>query len=331
MSSEPDSAPVVAVFTTGGTIASEHQPDRGGIAPSQGGPAVTAGLRLEHGAIEVVELACISSMAITPTMVLHWARHIDLTLDRPEVSGAILTTGTNGMEEVAFLLDILITNEKALVVTGAMRAASDPAPDGPGNLRDALLVASDPNCRGLGTLVTMNGEIHAARHVRKASGQKLDAFISPTLGPIGRIDRPADGDRVRVLAQPKRPAPLHCEMLEERVALLTAAIGVDSRPMHDALDAGAQGLVIEAFSGGDLTPQMVEGVQRARRTGIPVIVASRGWVGDPTDTYAGPGEGAWLREQGVIFARGLSSHKARLLLMAVLGANRQDHLDELLG
>jgi L-asparaginase len=75
---------------------------------------------------------------------------------------------------------------------------------------------------------------------------------------------------------------------------------------------------------------MAEGVQRARGAGIPVVVASRGWCADPTDVYAGPGQGAWLREHGVLLARGLSAHKARLLLMVALGAGEEHRLGELL-
>jgi L-asparaginase len=176
----------------------------------------------------------------------------------------------------------------------------------------------------------MNGHVHAARHVRKASGQRLDAFVSPTLGPIGWIDRSAAGDVVRLVATTTRPPAMRCEALEERIALIAAAIGIDSRPIHDVLDAGARALVIEAFPGGDLTPQMAEGVQRARGAGIPVVVASRGWCADPTDVYAGPGQGAWLREHGVLLARGLSAHKARLLLMVALGAGEEHRLGELL-
>lgn len=320
----------VVVFTTGGTIASERDAGRGGLVPARGAHEVVAGVAVPGVVLQTVELARTSSMAIRPATVLCWARQLAQVLARDDVAGAVLTTGTNAMEEVGFLLDLVHDSDKPLVVTGAMRPASHPAADGPGNLRDAILVASAPVARGRGVLVGMNGQVHAARHVRKASGQRLDAFVSPTLGPIGRIERSVSEDVVRLVATSARPAAMRCEALEERIALIAAAIGIDSRPIHDALDAGARALVIEAFAGGDLTPQMADGVQRARRAGLPVVVASRGWCADPTDAYAGLGEGAWLRAHGVLLARGLSAHKARLLLMVTLGAGQEHRLGELL-
>ena len=189
----------VVVFTTGGTIASVDDPAKGGVVPSGSAASLVEGLAIPGIAVEAVELARVSSMAITPSQVLDWSRRVAEVLEREDVRGAVLTTGTNAMEEVAFLLDLLHVQEKPLVVTGAMRPASAPAPDGPGNLRDAVLVAVTAECRGLGVLVTLNGTVHAAGHVRKASGQRLDAFVSPTSGPVARLDRRAAGDEVRLL------------------------------------------------------------------------------------------------------------------------------------
>jgi len=103
---------------------------------------------------------------------------------------------------------------------------------------------------------------------------------------------------------------------------------VDGVPIHAALDAGARGQVVEAFAWEDLTPAMADGwhgrEQAAYRSSSPRAVA-----GGPHGHVYRSRRGAWLRQQGVHLAHGLSAHKARLLLMAVLGAGLQDRLAEL--
>ncbi len=74
-----------------------------------------------------------------------------------------------------------------MVVIGAMRGAEAPGADGPANLYAAALVATAPEARGLGTLVVLNDEIHAARFVRKAHTALTSTFVSPFLGPLGLV------------------------------------------------------------------------------------------------------------------------------------------------
>lgn len=75
------------------------------------------------------------------------------------------------LEETAFTLDITLTCDKPLVVTGAMRPASALSADGPNNLISAVSVAVTPSSRGRGVLVVLNDRICQAwycakRHVR---------------------------------------------------------------------------------------------------------------------------------------------------------------------
>ena len=82
-------------------------------------------------------------------------------------SGVVVTTGTDTLEEVAFVLDLLWDRDEPLIVVGAMRHGALPGSDGPANLRDGLRVAAHPHARGQGVLVAMGGEIHYAWQVPK--------------------------------------------------------------------------------------------------------------------------------------------------------------------
>ena len=72
------------------------------------------------------------------------------------------------------------------------------------NLVNAIRVAASPEARGMGVLVVLNDEIHAAREVTKTSTLRLQTFRTPDFGVLGH----ADGDAVAFYRRPlRRRAP----------------------------------------------------------------------------------------------------------------------------
>ena len=61
-------------------------------------------------------------------------------------------------------------------------------------------VAATPEARGMGVLVVLNDEIHAAREVTNTATLRLQTFRSPDFGVLGH----ADGDAVVFYRQPVR-------------------------------------------------------------------------------------------------------------------------------
>src|SRR3546814_3809470 len=82
--------------------------------------------------------------------------------------GVVVAQGTDTIEETAFVLDLLVTSDKPVVVTGAMRGPEMPGADGPANLHSSVIVASAPGAVGLGSLVVLNDQIHSARLVQQS-------------------------------------------------------------------------------------------------------------------------------------------------------------------
>jgi L-asparaginase len=312
-----DELPRVLCLTTGGTIASGYDAAAGGLVARADGAAVLSGVAGLEGVclVELVELAAVSSTVLAPAQLLSWARELDERLEGP-ATGAVVVMGTEALEEAAYLFDLVIGTSKPVVFTGAMRDAGSGLADGPRNLAAACRVAVEPAARDLGVLVAFGEEVHAAREVVKTHVSSPAAFRSPRSGPVGVVT--AD-DRVVMLARPLRRERIDAPAIETRVAYVKCVLGMDGAPIDAAVAAGARGLVIEGFPGGGVTPDMAAGVERALAAGVVVVLSPRAPRGELSDVYAGVGEGRWLRERGVVFARGLTGPKARIKLMLALG------------
>ncbi len=310
----------VVVVSTGGTIATRHDPEKNGDVPVVSGADLVAAVPALHGIgeVEVVEFANIPSAQMTPGIMGRLCGVIESIRSRGDVDGVVVTHGTDTLEETAFFLDLCLAPGKPVCFTGAMRSADHPAPDGPHNLLCAVKCAASRALRGYGVLVVLNGEIHAARYVTKMHTSNVTAFASPFWGPAGHVDEGV------ILARPPlvRGAPFSPEKFAECVPILKAYTGMDAI-LPDALAAiRPDGLVLEGFGRGNFPPGIVAPLKRLLDKGVPVVAATRVPVGRTAGIYAADGGGAHLQSLGVLQSGFLNSQKARLLLMLALGDSR---------
>ena len=229
-------------------------------------------------------------------------------LARAEVTGVVITHGTDTLEESAYLVARSTASEKPIVFTGAMRTVSDLGWDGPANLFEAVQVAASEETRGFGVMVVIGGQIFAALDTTKTNTHLLDAFESPGLGPLGVLD---EGELILRREMPPSPP-----ILEPNVF---AAAGTDAR-LLDASRQDARGLVLAAMGRGNVPPAMVPGIQRWVADGKPVVLTSRTQGGRVGHTYGYPGGGRRLEEMGAIFGGSRRAQQARIDLMLALGA-----------
>jgi L-asparaginase len=309
--------PCLAVGSLGGTITMTSGADGAGVTPSLTVADLLAAVPALAGSTELQTRTLASTPGASLTFgdlftALDWARS---AVDAG-AAGAVLVQGTDTLEETSYLLDLHWDREQPLVLTGAMRSPRQAGADGPANILAASAVATAPSSRGLGVLVTINDEVHAAARIRKADSTAMDAFTSAPFGPLGRI---TEGN-VTYANRPRRWAPLPRPVTAHvpRVALLESSLGDDGSLLRLACEAGYDGVVLSAFGAGHVPAGVAEIVSEAVEHG-PVLLASRTGKGSVlSHTYGFAGSEEDLLARGVMAAGWLDGRKARILLWSLL-------------
>lgn len=315
-------AKAVAVLTTGGTIASCYEPATKAHRASMDGAALLAAIprRDNDLAVVVEDFLQIQSFNLSLTQSLALAARLRDRLDDDDLLGAVVTQGTDTLEENAYLLDLVVGVNKPIVVTGAQLPADHPQSDGPRNLADSISAALEPTLAGLGVTVCFNGQIHAARDVTKFHTSAVESFTSLGQGRLGIVDEGG----VVIHRRPWRPDSYAIDEIRARIPLIRLAMDADTLLIDAALEAGVDGLVIEAFGRGNVTAGFVSKLADAVRRGLPVVVTSRCPEGRVKPIYGTAGGGRELEDIGVIFAGDLKGAKARILLLVLLSAGLRD-------
>ena len=306
----------VEVLSLGGTIfMAEDERGEGARPDAEAGARLLAAV---GGDVELRprSLANTSSSDVRPHHLRSVLEHARAAVDGG-AAGAVLTHGTDTLEETAFLLDQYWDREAPLVVTGAMRPASALGADGPANLRDAVRAATAPSARGLGVLVVFDGHAHRADRVVKASSRGVSAFASEPSGPlalVGAVD-------LRLLHLPL-PRPARSGGLPPdrfpAVPLLTAGLDEDLALLDHLPPEELAGLVIAGVGMGHVSPAAMPRLRRLLGAGVPVVVAARPYGGGTsTHHYGYPGSEVDLLDAGAIMAGLLPPPKARLLLQVL--------------
>jgi L-asparaginase len=310
--------PRIAVVFMGGTISMRLDPAAGGPVPMLSGAEILAQVPGwdQIADIITIDFARLPGPHMTPPRMLELANIVGTHLSDKSVEGAVVTHGTDTLEETAYLLDLVLDSEKPVVFVGAMRNSSELGWDGPANLRSAIRVAVDPAARGLGVIVVMNDQLIAATEAVKTHSESVDTFQGRDFGSLGIVDK----DRVIVRRRRTAHERISASRLEERVEIIKLSSGSNGRILRFVIEDGARALVIEGLGRGNIPITALVEVERTIRTGIPVILTSRCPRGRILDSYAYEGAARQLKRMGAILGGMLPSHKARIKLMLLLGA-----------
>ena len=317
--------PRIAFIGTGGTIASI------GRGPLDIHDYTAAGTMLRADAIldrfpevrEVAEVVAVPFRNVSSTEIAwpEWQALLllcdRLVAEDPWLGGIVIGHGTSSLEETAYFLSLTLKVAVPVVLVGAQRPASALSSDAGLNLVNAVRVAASAEARGLGALVVLNDEIHAAREVTKTSTGRLQTFRSADFGCLGH----ADGDRLAWYRRPlRRLAPdtefeVHGLDALPRVDIAYTHAGADGTAVRAFTAAGAKGIVCAGFAPGFVTPGDGVALAEARAAGIVVVQSTRAGSGRVFPTTK-------LAAAGFIAADNLTPQKARILLALALTRTR---------
>ncbi|MFS8977415.1 asparaginase [Cupriavidus necator] len=328
MSAGNTARPRIAVIGTGGTFAmhARHRFDwveygeSGVVHPIEKLLDDLGSLGDVADAVELVPVPfrALGSTGITPADWLALARLIEDTARRyPGLAGFVVTHGTATLEETAWFLDLALTLDQPVVITGAQRPANTAGSDVPANLRAALAVAQSGAARGAGVLVVMDGHIFAARDVTKAASFDLNAFEAPPFGPLGRVEASGAVTLRRLPVRRRGMPPPDLANLDElpRVDIVMSYAGADRTAIDALVAAGCAGLVSAGLPPGRPANAEAQGLADAVRAGTTVVQSTRAARGMVPPQ-------AFLRAAGVLAGGDLSPQKLRILLMLALTQTR---------
>jgi len=278
----PPKKPHVVILATGGTIA--------GSAESQTSAGYTSGAVTVDALINAVpqvkdmaditgeQIASIGSQDMNDAVWLKLAKRVNEVLAQPDVTGVVITHGTDTLEETSYFLDLTVKSAKPVVLTGSMRPSTAMSADGPLNIYNAVGIAIDPKAKGRGVLVTVDDDIHAAHDVIKTHSTDVGTFSSMESGLVG-VSLFGQNTWLRI---PEQVNTVKSELglaanttVLPRVDIIYAHANMSPDIITSAAAAGAKGIVIAGVGDGNMTAPALEACKAAIAKGVVVVRSSR--------------------------------------------------------
>ena len=230
---------------------------------------------------------------------------------------AVVTTGTDTMEEIAYFLDLTVRSPKPVVVTGAMRPWDVIGTDAPANLYNAIKLAGSGKTKWYGTVIMLNDVIQAAREVTKSNAHRLDTFATPILGALGYIDE----SNIRIYRLNGRAmkagkadwaTPFDLRTITKDklpiVEIVSSYQEASSGAINGFVADGAKGIVTAGTGAGGISAQMSAARSEAIKQGVVFVTTTR--TGSGT-MYPGTTDGIFAGDS-------LNAQHARLMLLLSL-------------
>ena len=317
-------APRVRLIATGGTISNRL----GGRLTAQELVASIPTLG-RYARAEFEQFANTSSAQLTIEQWLALARRINqLFKEDAGLSGVVVSSGTDTLEELAYFLNLTVRSDKPVAVVGSMRNPSELGYEGAANLLEGFRVAATPAARGRGVMVVLNDEITAAREATKTDALRLHTFQTRGYGVLGVVD----DDRVVFYRKVEKRHTAQSEFDVQsmtalpRVDVILTYQGAPADLIKAAVDHGAKGIVIATAGAGAPSGTQGEGMSYAREKGVFVVTTTRAGSGriaarPRAAPNPAPSGTADPRERG-IQGEDLAPIKARILLMLALATTQ---------
>ncbi|KAH8804935.1 Asparaginase/glutaminase [Xylogone sp. PMI_703] len=313
------SLPNVTIFATGGTIAGSSSDVTATTGYASGVVGILTLINAVPAILNVsnvagVQSANVGSEDVTSELLLQISKQINkYVCEDPTMAGAVVTHGTDVLEESAFFLDATVNCGKPVVIVGAMRPSTAISADGPYNLLEAVTVASSPLARNRGAMVVLNDRIASAYYVTKTNANSLDTFKAVEMGFLGELE----SNHPYFFYPPVEPTGKRAYDVSNitsipRVDILFAYEDMHNDTLFNAVASGAKGIVIAGAGAGGVSSSFSAAIDEVI-TGfnIPIVRSTRAMSGEV------PISGS-SRSGGPIASGYLNPMKSRILLGLLL-------------
>ncbi|KAJ5973640.1 hypothetical protein N7481_010850 [Penicillium waksmanii] len=290
------SLPNVTLLATGGTIAGTSDDKTATAGYKSGALEINQILSkipevYDIANVNAVQFDNVNSGDISSSLLLNLTQTLQKTVcDDPTMSGAVITHGTDTLEESAFFIDATVNCGKPIVFVGSMRPSTAISADGPMNLLQGVTVAADKQAKDRGALVVLNDRIVSAFFATKTNANTMDTFKAYEQGSLGMIV----SNTPYFFYPAVQPNAKHVADVDDvdsipRVDILYAYEDMHSDSLHSAIKNGAKGIVIAGEGAGGISTEFGDAIDDiVSRTNVPVILSHRTVNGEvPTADITG--------------------------------------------
>ncbi|KAE8150309.1 Asparaginase/glutaminase [Aspergillus avenaceus] len=314
------SLPNVTVFATGGTIAGSSDDNTATTGYKAGAVGIQTLLDAVPEALDVANVAGIQvtnvgSPDITSTILLRLSKMInEYVCNDPTMSGAVVTHGTDTLEESAFFLDATINCHKPIVVVGSMRPSTAISADGPLNLLQGVSVATSSKAKDRGAMIVMNDRIVSAFYASKTNANTVDTFKAIEMGNLGEVvsNKPYF---FYPAVEPTGKTAVDAGNITSipRVDILYSYEDMHNDTLYSAVENGAKGIVVAGSGAGSVSDSFSNAIDDVvSKHDIPVVISTR----------TGNGEVPSSDETSAIASGYLNPAKTRILLGLLLAEGK---------
>jgi glutamyl-tRNA(Gln) amidotransferase subunit D len=325
---EEERLPVLAILSTGGTIASKVDYRTGAVSPQFSTADILEAIP-ELGTIANIKGKVVYSILSENMRAEYWQKLAAevYTEIKNGADGVIVTHGTDTMGYTAAALAFMVQTPVPVVLVGSQRSSDRPSTDATMNAICAAKVA----CSDLAeVVVVMHGStsdnfcsIHRGTKVRKMHTSARDAFRSINDVPIGKMQYDAseiEKIKLEFSSSYKKRGERELELrnkLEEKCALVKFYPGANPETLDFFVERGYKGIVLEGTGLGHVSVEWIPKVTRAVEQGIPVVMTSQCLYGAICDRVYDTGRD--LLQAGIIEGEDMLPETALVKLMWVLG------------
>ena len=314
----------ISIISTGGTVASVIDYKTGAVHPAfTADDLIRANPELmEHANIKGNAVLNILSENMKPEYWVKSARAVADEINDGS-QGVVVAHGTDTMHYTAAALSFILDTPVPVVITGAQRSSDRPSSDAFLNLLNSVTAAKSDIAEVMVCMHATENDsfclLHQGTKVRKMHSTRRDAFRSINVSPIAKVQNGS----VRILDKEMKynkrnetELKLH-DSIEPNVAFIKSYPGISGELIDYHVDKGYKGILLEGTGLGHCPENIVPSLERAKDSGIPVVMTSQCLYGEVNmHVYS---TGRKLISAGVISAGDILPETAFVKLIWTLG------------